>query len=186
MDRYARGDDAAFGVLYDLVAPRVYAFLLRRTLDHALAEDLTQNTFLNMHAARRHFAWGAAVMPWAFAIARRVLIDAHRWSGKRKTEDDGEAKLSERPCGLASIDGVVGKRRLLARVVRELERVPEDQRVAFELMKLDGFSAAEAAEALGTTVAAVKLRAFRACEVLRGVLGDALSEELGDVWRSVP
>ena len=184
MDRYARGDDAAFGILYDLVAPRVYAFLLRRTLDQGFAEDLTQQTFLNVHAARRHFQRGAAVMPWAFAIARRLLIDAHRWSEKRRTEDDGEAKLSERPCGLESVDGLVAKRRLIARLLQALERVPEDHRVAFELVKLDGLTAAEAADALGTTVAAVKIRAFRASEALREVLGDALSEELGDLWRA--
>jgi RNA polymerase sigma-70 factor (ECF subfamily) len=44
------------------------------------------------------------------------------------------------------------------------------QRVAFELIKQDGLSVAEAAQVLGTTVAAVKLRAHRAYEALRGAL----------------
>lgn len=181
MDRYARGDESAFGLLYDLLAPRLHAFLLRRTRDAGHAEDLTQQTFLQMHCARRHFEPRAAVMPWAFAIARRLLIDSHRKSERQgKTEDDSDEVLSERPSCLEATDTLVAKRRLAARIQEELARIPEQHRVAFELVKLDGLSMAEAAEALGTTVAAVKLRAFRTYEALREALGDAVRDELGD------
>ena len=54
----------------------------------------------------------------------------------------------------------------------ELEKLPENQRVAFELIKQEGLSVAEAAQTLGTTVAAVKLRAHRAYEALRAALAD--------------
>jgi len=52
--------------------------------------------------------------------------------------------------------------------------LPETQRVAFELVKEEGLSLAEAAQVLGTTVSAVKLRAHRAYEALRAVLGDVI------------
>jgi RNA polymerase sigma-70 factor (ECF subfamily) len=55
---------------------------------------------------------------------------------------------------------------------RELESLPEKQRAAFELVKLDGLSLAEAAQVLGTTVGAVKLRVHRAHVALSVVLGD--------------
>ncbi len=73
MDRYAQGDDAAFSELYDALAPRLYGYLLRQTRNNARAEDLTQQTFLQMHCARGRFVRGADVVPWAFAIARRLL-----------------------------------------------------------------------------------------------------------------
>src|SRR6185312_8105030 len=92
MDRYACGDDAAFSELYDLLAPRLTAFLARRTRDDALATDLVQQTFLQMHASRRHFSEGADVMPWAFAIARRLLIDVVRKSGRELVGDDGSSE----------------------------------------------------------------------------------------------
>jgi DNA-directed RNA polymerase specialized sigma24 family protein len=82
MDRYAGGDDRAFSDLYDALAPRLHAFLLRQTRDRALAEDLMQQTFLQMHAARRHFTPGAEAMPWAFAMAIRLLIDRARRGGR--------------------------------------------------------------------------------------------------------
>jgi RNA polymerase sigma-70 factor (ECF subfamily) len=46
------------------------------------------------------------------------------------------------------------------------------QRAAFELIKQEGLTVAEAAQVLGTTVAAVKLRAHRAYEALRAALGE--------------
>jgi RNA polymerase sigma-70 factor (ECF subfamily) len=181
MDGYARGDDSAFDVVYDLLSPRLYSFLLRRTRDAGRADDLLQETFLRMHSARRHFAPGAAVMPWAFAIARRLLIDGLRKDGRQgPVENDSEAVLSERPSGLEPTDAIVSKRRLAARILAALARMPEQHTVAFELVKLDGMSMREAAQALGITENAVKLRAFRTYEALRKELGDDVREELGD------
>jgi len=81
MDRYACGDDSAFSELYDLLAPRLASFLMRRTRDEAKTDDLVQQTFLQMHSARRHFTRGASVTAWAYAIARRLLIDIARAAG---------------------------------------------------------------------------------------------------------
>jgi RNA polymerase sigma-70 factor (ECF subfamily) len=179
MDRYACGDDAAFSELYDLLAPRLSAFLLRRTRDASQTEDLLQQTFLQMHHARRHFGTGADVTPWAYAIARRLFIDAFRKRGREtvsageETDEDCEGASPE-----ASPEIAVGRRYVARRVERELARLPEAHRVAFELVQCDGLSMAEAAEALGTTVAAVKLRTHRTYLALRAALGEEVREEL--------
>jgi RNA polymerase sigma-70 factor (ECF subfamily) len=179
MDRYAGGDDAAFSELYDLLAPRLFAFLLRRTRDASHSEDLLQQTFLQMHNARRHFGTGADVTPWAYAIARRLLIDAFR---KNRREcacvNEGLDEERESMAPSASPEAILGRLQLTERVERELARVPEAQRVAFELIQCDGLSMVEAAEVLGTTVTAVKLRAHRTYLALRAALGDDVREEL--------
>ena len=172
MDRYAAGDNAAFALVYDALAPRLYGYLLRQARDRARAEDLLQQTFLHMHRARHRFIPGAEVTPWAFAIARRLLIDTLR-RGKRETlVDDGEpdSVLSTDP----GADDLFEASELAGRLRRELARLPQSQRAAFELIKDEGLSMAEAAAVLGTTVAAVKLRAHRAYEALRGALGDVV------------
>jgi RNA polymerase sigma-70 factor (ECF subfamily) len=178
MDRYARGDDAAFADVYDSIAPRVYAYLLRQTREPASAADLLQQTLLQIHRNRGRYLTDCAVLPWAFAIARRLLIDEIRrrktdalWSARAVAEDD-------RLTATAPEDEVVS-RELAARVSAELSRLPENQRVAFELLRMDGLSHDEAAQVLGTTVSAVKLRAFRAYSALRAALGPAL--EASDV-----
>jgi RNA polymerase sigma-70 factor (ECF subfamily) len=171
MERYASGDDAAFGALYEGLAPRLYGFLYRQTRDEALADDLLQQTMLRIHGARGRFVPGAAVIPWAFAIARRGLIDAHR-RGRRvvlaRDEDDAAAEL------LASLDAsaeeLVDAQALADALRAALLDLPENQRVAFELVKQEGLGLGEAAAVLGTTVAAVKLRAHRAYEALRAAI----------------
>ncbi len=180
MDRYACGEDRAFSELYDLLAPRLSAFLLRRTRDAALCEDLLQQTFLQMHHARRHFGTGADVTPWAYAIARRLLIDAFRKRGREsvRANDDDMDEERESPEPSASPEAIVGRQQLTQRVERELARLPEAQRAAFELVQCDGLSMMETAEVLGTTVAAVKLRAHRTYLALREALGDEIREEL--------
>jgi hypothetical protein len=70
MDRYARGEDASFDLLYRQAAPRVRGFLLRMCSDPMLADDLTQEAFVRLHLARGSFARGAAALPWMLAIAR--------------------------------------------------------------------------------------------------------------------
>jgi RNA polymerase sigma-70 factor (ECF subfamily) len=174
MERYADGDDAAFGEVYALLAPRLQAFLCRRTRNACRSEELVHDTFLRMHTNRRHFARGAEVMPWAFAIARRLLIDDHRKASHVPPDPDQDA-------GGPWLDAVVAVRRLGKRIMEELEHLPEQHREAFTLVQIDGLSMAEAAQVLGCTVAAVKLRAHRTYEALRDRLGDEVREELGEV-----
>jgi RNA polymerase sigma-70 factor (ECF subfamily) len=171
MDRYAAGEDAAFGDVYDAVAPRVYAFVRRRVPDQARAEDIVQQTLLHMHRARGTFIRGSAVLPWALAIARRLLVDDARRNrrdvlfGAGDTDDTLASQET-------SADGVVEAAELARRLQAELVRLPASQRSAFELLRFDGLSQTEAAEVLGATVSAVKLRAHRAYVALRATLGE--------------
>lgn len=178
MDRYARGDDSAFVEIYDGLVPRLQSFLLRYTPDRARVEDVMQQTMLQIHRHRGRFILGGQVVPWAFAIARRLLIDHHRRGGREllaPTSDDSLGQL------LAAVDAppddVAAAREVAARLSEKLATLPENQRVAFELIKQDGLSVAEAAQVLGTSVAAVKLRAHRAYEALRAVLAEIGNEE---------
>ena len=172
MDRYARGDDAAFEEVYDRLAPRLEVFLRRRTTDLGRVEDVVQQTMLRIHRARGRFTLGARVLPWAFAIARRLLVDAQRRTREVLATTD-DARAGELLVALdAPADDVASAKEIAARLTEELAKIPENQRLAFELIKLDGLRVAEAAEVLGTTVAAVKLRAHRAYEALRRALAE--------------
>jgi RNA polymerase sigma-70 factor (ECF subfamily) len=173
MERYSRGDEAAFAEVYDAITPRLYAFLLRQTRSEARAKDVLQQTMLKIHLARGTFIEGAAVLPWAYAIARRLWIDQTR-RGRREVpldEETQEPKATEQ-----SPDDAVYSSELAARVRKELEKLPENQRVAFQLVKEEELSMSEAAAVLGTTESAVKLRAHRAYQALRVALGDLAPE----------
>ena len=135
-----------------------------------------QQTFLHIHRARGSFIPGAAVMPWALAIAKRLMIDGAR---RRRLElglfmhapADDDRMMSE-PTATAAADEVLDARRLERRVQQRLDALPAAQRTAYQLVKQEGLSLKSAAEALGTSVAAVKLRTHRAYQALRAVLGE--------------
>lgn len=173
MDRYADGDAAAFQDVYDLVAARLEAFFLRSTRDRGAAQDLVQQTLLQVHRARQTFVRGSDAIPWIFAIGRRLLIDAQR-RGKREVFFATNEQAAEALDGRVSLDGgpdeLAEARELATRAHTELARLPEPQRAAYELVRLSGLSLAEAAEVLGTSAAAVKQRLYRAHEALRGAL----------------
>lgn len=182
MDRHADGDPAAFEEVYDLLAGRLHAFFLRQTRDHGRAEDLVQQTLLQMHCARQSYLRGSDVVPWAFAIGRRLLIDGQRRRKKEvffDTADQAQEAVDGRPSRDSIPEEVASTREMAARVQAELLRLPEHQRVAYSLVREEGLSMAEAAEVLGVTVTAVKLRAHRVYEALRAVLrgGDAPAED---------
>lgn len=174
MERYAKGDDGAFAELYDLLAPRLYGYFLRQTHNAALADDLTQQTFIKIHRARGQFVHGAAVTPWAFAIGRRLLIDSVRRTRRDIVSFGDDVPLDGAEADAPTADDLVQAQETARRIERALLLLPDTQRVAFELVKQEGLTFAEAASVLGTTVAAVKLRAHRAYEALRAVLGDRI------------
>jgi RNA polymerase sigma-70 factor (ECF subfamily) len=169
MERYARGDPAAFADVYDAIGHRILALLLRLCGRRSVAEDLTQQTFLQMHAARATYVTGSDVMAWAFAIARRLEIDRRRRVWREVPEESGVEDI--RGGATRPDDALIGTE-TLQRLTAALASLPENQRVAFQLLKLDGLSLAQAAEVLGVTVTAVKLRAHRAYEALRKILGE--------------
>ena len=174
MERYSNGDDAAFAELYDVIAPRLLGFLRAATRDEFATEDLMQQTFLQIHGARGSFIPGAAVMPWALAIAKRLMIDGAR---RRRVElglfarpAADEERDASASTVMAAVDDVLDASRLERRVRQRLDALPETQRSAYELVKQEGLSLKRAAELLGTSVTAMKLRTHRAYEALRAVL----------------
>jgi RNA polymerase sigma-70 factor (ECF subfamily) len=127
--------------------------------------DLVQQTFLHMHRARGTFRAGAEVLPWAFAIARRQLVDALR-AELRPTIEMADDRRDAAP----GADELVAAKQAARRVEAALTRLSAPQRAAFELVKGDGLSLVEAAAVLGTTVTGVKLRTHRAYAALRSAL----------------
>jgi RNA polymerase sigma-70 factor (ECF subfamily) len=175
MDRYAQGEDRAFDDLYRTGAPRVRGFLLRLCGNASLADDLTQETFVRIHRARGAFEPRSAALPWFFAIARNAFVDHKRREQTRRSVSaalppgDGGPPEAEAPPS-ARGDEVVAAGEMLSLVKSTLDSLTPIQREAFVLVRFEGLSIAEAAQVLGATEAAVKVRAFRAYEALRQAL----------------
>ena len=177
MDRYAAGDHAAFGELYDALAPRMYAFILRKVSDVARAEDLVQQTLLKLHCARGRYVAGSCVTPWAFAILRRLHLDQERRKKLEVLSVDGTTDTNPTSPQANPEESATQKEQLQLLSDSAASDLSPAQQLAFELVHYAQMTHAEAAEALGTTVASVKLRMQRANHAVRAALDSANSGE---------
>jgi len=166
MERYADGDDAAFGNIYDALAPQLRGYLRRSIPEHV--EDVVQQTFCQVHLARGSFIRGARVKPWVFAIARRLLIDRLRRAKHEASARAGQPLWA--PFRIHAPDEALLASETATQIRETLGSMPAGQREALVLLRDEGLSVREAAVVLGTTAAAVKFRARRALQALRRAL----------------
>ncbi|HEY4088240.1 MAG TPA: RNA polymerase sigma factor [Bryobacteraceae bacterium] len=162
MTRYQQADKAAAGVLIDAVSPRLFRFFLGCVGDRSHAEDLLQDFWLRMHAARRSYRPPEPVLPWLYAIARRVRVDDYR---RRKRVSGHEVPVAELPEVVAPAQQREGYD--FAALLGEL---PESQQEVIVMLKVSGLTLEEVAAATRTSVGAVKQKAHRAYERLRSLM----------------
>ena len=167
--RRSRRSGAAFRVVYDRHAPRLYAFLSRRIGDATAAFELTAETFAAAWLSRDRFVdRGDGAAPWLFGIARNVLATSIRDASierraRRRVGLDAAADVADpRPEWLAGFDED------LAAALRDL---PAPQRDVIEMRVLDGRPYADVARSLAITPGAARVRAHRGLAALRASLG---------------
>lgn len=162
MARYQRGDEPAFRGLYARHGAKLFRYLLHRTGSRPVAEELAQQTWLQLHRARMSYQAPARFAPWFHTIALNLLYDCHR-SRARNAEDLTEhGAVPETPIGPTPEDGERADR-----VQRLLAGLPEQYREVILLHRYLEMDFGEIAEALQTTPGAVKQRAHRAYILLR-------------------
>ena len=171
MNRYADGDDAAFAELFTGLGPRLRGFLRRLCGAPTLADDLLQETFLRMHAARGGFARGRPVLPWAYAIARNCYVSHARSARTRLDRASGELAPECTPAAVGTAEQDAVARQMAQAVERALQGMTPARREAFVMLRYEGLSVATAAQIAGISEGALKIRAFHAYEIIRSALG---------------
>jgi RNA polymerase sigma-70 factor (ECF subfamily) len=167
MMAYQHGDGAAFEALYGRLASALGGYLRALCRDAARAEDLLQETFLQVHRSRHTYLPPRPVKPWIYAIARNVFLMSRRATGRRsRHEMIADEALPDVPVP-PEVESLADSEA----VRRALARVPEDRREALLLHHVSGLSFREIGAVLGVSEAAAKLRAHRGVVLLRELLG---------------
>lgn len=164
------GDSKAYESLLREVLP-----FLKAIISHKLSglpseqEDLVQEAVIAIHKARHTYQPERNFTYWASAIVRYKLVDFYRRNGIRKTvsleqindfsvppEDPFEVNKTEK-------------------IEKALDLLPDDQREAVRMTKLQGLSTTEAANKMGISSGALRVRIHRAYEKLRQILSEESS-----------
>src|SRR5258707_14243852 len=165
MIRYQGGSLEAFQEIYAQLAPGVGRYLSHLAGGSEVADDLLQETFLQMHRSRAAYNPNYAVRPWVFGLARNVFLmnrrAARQWAKVHESRED----LPEYPV-LPEADRLGSQ----DEIRRGIAHLSPDQAEALLLHHEWGFSFEEIAGMLGVSAAAARARASRGMADLRGAL----------------
>ena len=151
--RATAGDKDAFAELVRAHQQHVWRFLRRLLGDDALAEDVTQETFVRVYTRLSTFTFEAKFSTWVFQIARNAGIDELR---RRQRQARLRDTLARRDLTVIPSPEVGVELQML------LDKLPDDLRAALLLVEIFGLRYREAGEVLGIPTGTVKSRVHNA------------------------
>lgn len=178
------GDESAFRTLFEKYGRSMVGYCNHFVKDTARAEELAQDVFLNVYRSAGRYQPTARFKTYLYRIASNHCLNELRrseYSARRELDraaDEPDAVVE--PDALAS-DAATPEQASLASalgaaVERLLARLPDKQRAAFVMARFEGLSYDEIAEALGTTMSAVKSLVHRATVSAAAALAPFASE----------
>ncbi len=169
LTRFRAGETQAFGALVRRYERELYGYLRRYLGDGDLAEDVFQNTFLQLFTKVGQYEAGRPVRPWLYTIATHQAIDALRRSGRHQAlsldqqqQDAGDGEVRSlvellEAKGPGPLEQVHGEERR-QRVRESVERLPDFLRQVVVLAYYQGLKYREIADILAIPVGTVKSR----------------------------
>lgn len=165
VERARAGDADAFARLFEHYHAPILNYLHRMVSDRALAEDLTQDTFIKAYKALPRTSDDLAFKAWLYRIATNTAIShlrrgkVIRWLPFLTDRETGEESIERSVTRSADVNEALGK-------------LPKHYAAALLLRHYQGLSLAETAQALDITENAAKLRLFRARKAFAQVYVD--------------
>lgn len=167
-DKYVKkaikGDQQAFGQLYDAYLDSIYRFVYLRVEDQQTAEDISANVFLKAWEKLEDYQMrGVPFRAWLFRIARNAVIDHYR---TRKEVAPLEAVVNTYDESAVPLSDHVTTRIEAQQILGLMEQLTEDQRNVLTLKLVHGLDTQEVAKALGKRQGAVRALQMRGLQAL--------------------
>jgi RNA polymerase sigma-70 factor, ECF subfamily len=162
VQRARGGDPRAFERLYRQHTGRVYALCLRLVRDPALAEDCTQEAFVNAWRGLKSFETRSAFGTWLHRIAVNVVL-----ARRRRSEPVIEPLPDEDQAELTESDWTLDTPVEVSEIESAVAGLPQGARDVLVLCGIHGYSHGEAAQMLGIAEGTCKAQLHRARALLR-------------------
>ena len=192
VERVLAGDKRAFDVLVLKYQRRIERLIARMVRDHALVEDIAQETFLRAYRALHQYRGDAQFYTWLYRIAintaKKFLLERKRdpltmlVSQENDDEKDETFRHQNEPISEETPDSVLAARQIAAAVEAGLAALPEDLRQAVTLREIEGLSYEEIATLMNSPIGTVRSRIFRAREAISLRLRPLLEQHSGKRW----
>lgn len=170
------GDTHAYEILLRDMGEALSRWLRRRVADPEERDDVVQEVLLGIHLARHTYRPELSLVTWVNAIARYKVIDYYRKRSRRKARElsveleafETMVVVSDEGSPEAAAPGAEGFDDAFAEAFAKL---PEKQRRAIELLKLEDLGVKQAAVRMNVSESSLKVLAHRGYEALRAALG---------------
>ena len=173
MQRIVAKDKDALNLLYSRYVTPIYSMALHMLKQPPLAEEVTQDVFLNIWLKAASFnAERGQPRSWIMSVAHHRVVDVIR-SRRRTatmTDPEGYETLERLPSGGASVESQVQQNLDRERIMRALATLPDSQREVILLAYFEGYSQSEMAEFLSEPLGTIKTRVRLAMQKLRTAL----------------
>ena len=179
--RWQAGDEPAFSMLIRRHERRVFGLLLRMLGNVQEAEDVAQETFLNLHRHGHRFRSQSRFSTFLYRVAVNAALNRRRSLGRRRARTEALERRQQAGDDLPSSprdpeDSAAGAQ-VQARVQREVVALPPHLRVPLVLFDIEGLSYSDVASVLQVAEGTVKSRIHRARQALRERLADLVESE---------
>ena len=166
LQRHLDGDESAFPLLVERYRRELFSFLARFTGDAALADDVFQETFLQLHVSAEKFDMSKRLKPWLFAIAANKARDALRKRSRRRAvpldasvgHDDDATYADLMPADIPPPLETLTNNEMRQSVQTIVAQLPEGLRVVLVLCYFNGMAYKEIAEVVQAPLGTVKSR----------------------------
>jgi RNA polymerase sigma-70 factor (ECF subfamily) len=163
--RLRAGDVTVARELYDAFGRLVFTVAHRVLGNRMLAEDATQQAFLQAWKARASVDPARGLRPWLCTIAQRAAIDIHRREARHVHDEIDPERSAGEPDHEELWD--------VWRVREAVDALPEEERAVVRMQHFEGMQLSEIADRLGLPLGTVKSRSHRAHRRLAAALGTA-------------
>jgi RNA polymerase sigma-70 factor, ECF subfamily len=162
MSRYQQADAGAAAALVAKLSPQLHRFFAGQRGSVVEAEDMLQEVWLRIHRMRHSYRPGEPLLPWVYAIARRVRVDSDR-ERQRITSRQRTVDVLPEP--------TPGKTEQQTNPSEDLvAALPDSQGEVLTVLKVGDLRLKEVARATSSSVRAVKQKVHRAYQRLRNLL----------------
>ena len=165
--KLSAGDKSAFDELVKLYANKVINTCYRFLLDKEDAEDISQEVFIEVYQSIKSFRGDSKLSTWIYRIAvTKCLDELKKRNRKKRITSIGKIlhldDLSNMIAGGSMPDNQIHHKEKMKEISIALNSLPDSQRVAFTLSKIEGYSNLEISEIMNTTTIAVESLVYRA------------------------
>jgi len=168
-----------FGELYEKHNNMVYNLCLKYLQNIEDAEDVTQEVFISIHKSLHQFKGESKLSTWIYRIAVTKSLEFIRMKNRKKrfaffqtifANENGEIKIEASHFHHPGV--ALENKERAAIIFKAIDKLPENQKTAFILSKLEELSYAEISEIMKVSLSSVESLLFRAKQNLQKLLGD--------------